>query len=92
MKGSEFKAIRSFNKLKLIDIAKELNFKSHRVILEIEKYDNVPIRFINALSTILKVDLTKEEIYKNMLIGIPDKYFKGRNRKQILKYNIFKFE
>ncbi len=78
MNGLVFKIIRKFNSIPQIRIAKMLGYKTKYPVLKIEKEISVPTVFVNALSQILKKDLTDEEVLKSIFEQIPTKYYPKR--------------
>ena len=88
MTGSEFRAIRRFNKLSQRTISEETGmYVSDTAVKEMEKGNKVPHIFVRILSMLIGLDLSKEENLRKMLEGIPEKYFHANvSTRQYLKF------
>ncbi|MBS3999160.1 MAG: helix-turn-helix transcriptional regulator [Desulfobulbaceae bacterium] len=79
MTGSEFRAIRRFNKFSQRTIsAKTGIYVSDSAVKEIERGSKVPHFFVKILSWLMGLDLSKEDILRKQLDGIPEKFFHAK--------------
>ena|GEM_PF-3211158 len=88
MTGSEFRAIRRFNKLSQRTISEKTGmYVSDSAVKEMERGGYVPHFFVKILSWLIGLDLSNEDILRKQLDGIPDKYFHAKicTRKPKLK-------
>jgi hypothetical protein len=85
--GSEFQAIRRFNRISQEDVINEMpRLKSRATVALMEKENFVPPRLVMILSKLTGVDFMDEMIAAHFYNQIPKKYKKPLSRKK--KVNI----
>lgn len=79
MTGSEFRAIRRFNKLSQRTISEKTGmYVSDTAVKEMERGGYVPHFFVRILSSLIGLDLSKEDNLRKVLDGIPEKLFHAK--------------
>ena len=84
MTGKEFKAIRLHNRIKDHQFAKLFN-KSKNFVYEMQNMEFVPEVAIYELGKLINRDLQNEDVLKNVLQKIPEKYL---NKKKVVRIKI----
>lgn len=79
MTGAEYKAIRTANNVRQNEIGTIVKTTWHTVS-KYERSEYVPIKLVDALSSIIKIDLTKQKNVDELLSKIPDRYKHKRLR------------
>lgn len=78
--GDQFIAILKFNRIKYVYFANYLGYKTHTIIRELSKLDQIPYTIQQKLGELLNIDLFKEENLKLILDNIPARYYEKKKR------------
>ncbi|MCO5251889.1 MAG: hypothetical protein M9949_10780 [Candidatus Kapabacteria bacterium] len=79
MTGSEFRAIRRFNKYSQRTISEKTGmYMSDSAVKEMERGSKAPHFFVRILSSLIGLDLSKEDNLRKVLDGIPEKLFHAK--------------